>query len=185
MTLKTSFYDFQRDVLLTHHYHMHANSTEPVRLVGKLSYAHDAPVLEALNLALNRTETHYIDRSLSNTGATSILITPGTGYFRVNKRLLRLTTMRILDQGHGFDLISLAKPPLHQTPMFSFLSADPETKNEKADKDAYADPRSYDPLWVGEDTEDGSPKSTFWWEPFWVTASFWDKQLDLPFRGDR
>ena len=93
--------------------------------------------------------------------------------------------MRILDQGHGFDLISLAKPPLHQTPMFSFLSADPETKNEKADKDAYADPRSYDPLWVGEDTEDGSPKSTFWWEPFWISISFWDKQLDLPFRADR
>ncbi|KAL1731284.1 hypothetical protein EV714DRAFT_209149 [Schizophyllum commune] len=185
VTLKTSFYDFQRDVLLTHHYHMHANSTEPVRLVGKLSYAHDAPVLEALNLALNPTETHYIDRSLSNTGATSILITPGTGYFRVNKRLLRLTTMRILDQGHGFDLISLAKPPLHQTPMFSFLSADPETKSEKADKDVYADPRSYDPLWVGEDTEDGSPKSTFWWEPFWISISFWDKQLDLPFRADR
>ncbi|KAI4524487.1 hypothetical protein K525DRAFT_193828 [Schizophyllum commune Loenen D] len=185
VTLKTSFYDFQRDVLLTHHYHMHANSTEPVRLVGKLSYAHDAPVLEALNLALNPTETHYIDRSLSNTGATSILITPGTGYFRVNKRLLRLTTMRILDQGHGFDLISLAKPPLHQTPMFSFLSADPEMKSDKADKDAYADPRSYDPLWVGEDTEDGSAKSTFWWEPFWISISFWDKQLDLPFRADR
>ena len=38
----------------------------------------------------------------------------------------------------------------------------------------------------GGDAE-GSPKETktFWWEPFWMETSFWDRQMDLPFRKDR
>lgn len=77
VSLKDSFWAFQRDILLTHHYHRanlasassttaHAKYKEPqeARLVGRLSFAHDGPFLEALNMGLNPTETHYIDRSL-------------------------------------------------------------------------------------------------------------------------
>lgn len=111
VSLKDSFWAFQRDILLTHHYHRSAKESNPqdgpeqVRLVGRLSYAHDGPILEAVNLGLIPTETHYIDRSLSLTGTCTIIITPGTGYYRVSKRLLRLTTTRMLDQGFGLDLI--------------------------------------------------------------------------------
>jgi DEP domain-containing protein 5 len=93
VSLKDSFWDFQRDILLTHHYHRSAlepsayGPPEQVRLVGRLSDAHDGPILEAMNLGLNPSETHYIDRSLCLTGASTILITPGTGYFRVNKQV--------------------------------------------------------------------------------------------------
>lgn len=192
--LKADFWTFQRDILLTHHYHRASlESTigppEQVRLVGHISFAHDGPILEALNLGLNPTETHYIDRSLSLTGASTILITPGTGYFRVSKQFLRLTTTRMLDQGFGLNLVSLAKPPLHQSPIFSFQGLEPEFKASGllADK-GVGYTRATDPLWGGDDDPSewaGKEIKTFWWEPFWTTISFWDRQLDLPIREDR
>jgi DEP domain-containing protein 5 len=189
VSLKNSFWDFQRDILLNHHYHQTSHDTasdppEEVRLVGRISFAHDGPILEAVNLALNPTETHYIDRSLSLTGSSTILITPGTGYFRVSKHLLRLTTSRLLDSGFGLDLVSLAKPPLHQTPIFSFRGMEPALKVVPELPSA----RDMDPLWGGDDDPKeaaGREKVLFWWEPFWMCVSFWDQQLDLPFREDR
>lgn len=184
--LKVSFWAFQRDILLAHHYHqasVEPTAPEQARLVGQLSDAHDGPILEALNLGLNPNETHYIDRSLSNTGASTILITPGTGYYKVSKQLLRLTTTRMLDQGFGLDLVSLAKRPLHQTPIFAFKGYEP-----RLDKDGKNGGRALDPLWGGDEDPDESrrlEKTTFWWEPFWIGVSFWDKQMDLPFREDR
>lgn len=196
--LKADFWAFQRDILLTHHYHRASASLDSplgpddqVRLVGHLSAAHDGPILEAINLGLNPTETHYIDRSLSLTGTSTILITPGTGYFRVSKQLLRLTTTRMLDQGFGLDLVSLAKPPLHQSPIFSFQGFEPEAKVYGFAVDGtkgVGHARATDPLWGGTDElGEGSAKErrTFWWEPFWITVSFWDKQMDLPIRDDR
>ena len=194
VSLKESFVAFQRDILLTHHYHsarqgVDASDVTEVRLVGRISYAHEGPILEALNLALNPMETHYVDRSLSLTGASTILITPGTGYYRVTKRLLRLTTRRLLDQGFGLDIVSLAKPPLHQTPIFSFKGTEPSPRQESVIKEY---PRNgwgnNDPLWGGgddlTDVAEGE-RATFWWDPFWIVISFWDQQMDLPFRQDR
>jgi hypothetical protein len=187
VSLKDSFWDFQRDILLTHHYHQSTLDVSTtmgppaqVRLIGRISFAHDGPILEAINLALNPTETHYIDRSLSLTGTTMMLITPGTGYFRVSRDLLRLTTTRLLDQGFLIDLVSLAKPPLHQSPVFSFRSA--ELKQET---DGRYGPQSMDPLWGTVQDGNLGEQKTFWWEPFWMSVTFWDKQMDLPFRGDR
>ncbi len=42
-------------------------------------------------------------------------------------------------------------------------------------------------MWDGsaDDTHPAPKKATFWWEPLWVTISFWDQQMDLPFRRDR
>lgn len=187
-SLKNSFWDFQRDILLTHHYHQATKDSAigppaQVRLIGRISFAHDGPILEALNLALNPTETHYIDRSLSLTGSMIMLLTPGTGYFRVSKHLLRLTTTRLLDQGFGLDMVSLAKQPLHQSPIFSFQSVDPDLKADEGKPG----PKSMDPLWasVDGDVNDSSNKKTFWWVPFWISISFWETQLYLPFREDR
>lgn len=182
--LKTSFWEFQRDILLAHHYHRASSSSqvepEHVRLVGQLSYAHDGPLLEALNLGLQPTETHYIDRSLSLTGSSTIVITPGTGYFRVSKSLLRLTTTRVLDQGFGVGLVSLTKPPLHQSPIFAFQGLEPDQASRHG-------ARALDPLWGGDGIGESSSfvKTIFWWEPFWMSISYWDKQMDLPFREDR
>jgi hypothetical protein len=195
VSLKNSFWDFQRDILLTHHYH-HATldsgvgAPAQVRLVGRISDAHDGPILEALNLGLNSTENHYIDRSLNLTGSTTIIISPGTGYFRVSKSLLRLTTTRMLDQGFICSLVLLTKPPLYQSPVFSFQGTEPISKPDKDggdgkyEKERKVDPLLMDPLWGGDD-DDSKAKKTFWWEPFWVSTTFWDRQMHLPFRQDR
>ncbi|TCD67635.1 vacuolar membrane-associated protein iml1 [Steccherinum ochraceum] len=188
--LKDTFWAFQRDILLAHHHHRATlNGPQPkpeyVKLIGRLSFAHEGPILEALNLGFHPTETHYIDRSLSLTGSSTIIITPGTGYFRVSKKLLRLTTTRMLDQGFAVDLVSLAKPPLHQSPIFAFQGIEPELKPDFAGKVGI---RALDPLWGGDDGSGDSAireKTTFWWEPFWLSVSFWDRQMDLPFRDDR
>ncbi|KAJ7841775.1 hypothetical protein B0H13DRAFT_2286872 [Mycena leptocephala] len=162
---------YKRDILLTHHYHRASKDggpgAEQVRLVGRLSFAHDGPILEALNIGLNPTETHYIDRSLSLTGSATIVITPGTGYYR----------------GFGLDLICLAKHPLHQSP--SSVSAGPSLCQRG--RRMGGGPRAMDPLWGGDDesTTSAANLRTFWWEPFWVSVAFWDKQMDLPFREDR
>jgi hypothetical protein len=160
----------------------HIQELGQVRLVGEISFAHNGPILEALNLALNPTETHHIDRSLSMTGTTAILITPGTGHFRVSKHLLRLTTSRMLDAGFGLDLVCLTKAPLHRSPIFSFKAADPELR-----QDGRVSARAFDPLWGGDDGLDDSTveKAIFFWEPFWISTTFWDRQMDMPIREDR
>ncbi|CAG7852569.1 Vacuolar membrane-associated protein IML1 [Serendipita indica DSM 11827] len=190
--MKESLIAFQRDILLTHHYHQHNDGTDkPPRLIGQISYAHDGPILEAINLGLNPTEAHYIDRSLSLTGTSTILITPGKGHFRVSKKLLKLTTTRLLDQGFGLDVIALGKAPLHATPLFSFISVDPSKYGKEGGSDQIAD-RVDDVLWGGpmEDPPLGMPghvdgRKVFYWQPFWIFLMFWDIQMDLPFREDQ
>ena len=191
--MKEAFIVFQRDILLNHHYHQHQDGQDHIpRLVGRISHAHDGPILEAVNLGLNPTESHYIDRSLSLTGASTILITPGKGHFRVSKKLLKLTTTRLLDQGFGLDVVALGKAPLHATPLFSFAAADPSRYSKEVSSDQYAD-RVDDVLWGGpiEDPPPGTPghsadgRKVFYWQPFWIYLMFWDTQMDLPFREDQ
>ncbi|BGP46641.1 vacuolar membrane-associated protein iml1 [Rhodotorula kratochvilovae] len=95
------------------------------RLSGRLAHAHESPILEAANLALNSFEEHWIDRDLQRTGQEIIALTAGTTFYQVEKSLLRLTTERMLFHGCGLDLISLSKMPLHTIPLFQFRSPDP------------------------------------------------------------
>ncbi|GAA5852387.1 hypothetical protein JCM9279_001184 [Rhodotorula babjevae] len=95
------------------------------RLSGRLAHAHESPVLEATNLALNSFEEHWIDRDLQRTGQEIVVLTAGTTFYQVEKSLLRLTTERMLFHGCGLDLVSLSKMPLHTIPLFQFRSPDP------------------------------------------------------------
>jgi DEP domain-containing protein 5 len=217
--LKDSFWAFQRDILLAHHYHRatlfpawssakdalpastsaapadSGNSTP--RLVGQLSYAHDGPILEALNLSLHPLETHYIDRSLSLTGTSTVVITPGTGYFRVDARLLRLTTRRLSEQGIGVELVCLCRAPLYMSPVFAFRGEEEDVEGEAAPDSARGSRGSWEEGYGGPkersgqgglvEKEGNAKKKTrlYWWEPTWMSVSFWDRQMDLPFREDR
>jgi hypothetical protein len=77
---------------------------------------------------LNPFDEHYIDRDLSRTGLSMLIITPGTGHFAVDKNMLRLTTERMVDHGIGLDLVCLTKMPLHSVPLFSYVSKRPKEK---------------------------------------------------------
>lgn len=89
--------------------------------------AYEGNVLEAVNLALNPFDEHYIDRDLSRTGLSMTIVTPGTGHFAVDKKLLRLTSERMVDHGIGLDLVCLTKMPLHSVPLFSYISKKPKS----------------------------------------------------------
>ena len=86
-----------------------------------LMAARDGNFLEAINLALTIFDKHYLDRDLIKTGMSIICITPGTGLFTVsgqNAKLLSKSTKRkILDFGVFMQLICLAQPPLHTSPI--------------------------------------------------------------------
>ena len=55
----------------------------------------------------------------------------------------------MLDEGFGIDLVSLAKPPLHRSPVFCFRGVEPGLF--RVDKLGRYGSRSSDPLWGGDD----------------------------------
>ncbi|KAF8307168.1 hypothetical protein DL93DRAFT_2088215 [Clavulina sp. PMI_390] len=214
VTLKKSFLEFQRDIFFNHHYHQnrerpelrHASEDSLRRLVGHLSYAQDAPILEVINLGLNPTDLHYVDRSLALGGSSIIVLTPGPGRFRVSKALLQFTTMRLVDQGYSVDLVCLCKSPLHVSPLFTYESEDPDLlakdhqmmAGQQRGTGPYLQPMNQpqhrqqvygsaemDPLWTNNEKGILYEKRDYHWEPFWMQISWWDVQADMPFRPDR
>ncbi|SPQ98891.1 unnamed protein product (mitochondrion) [Plasmodiophora brassicae] len=89
-------------------------------LKGVPSRAMDGNILEAINLAINIYDKHYIDRDLTRTGQAVVVITAGTGVWMVDKNLIELTKERMVDNGVGCDLVSMARPPLHAIPLFIY-----------------------------------------------------------------
>lgn len=142
--LKEEFFRFRHDVLLLRRpvsgpagapwlEEQHADLLRRDRalLAGTLSTSHEGNILEAINLALNPFDEHYIDRDLNRTGLDLLVLSAGTGHFDVDKSLLRLTTERLIDSGIGFDLVCLTKMPLHSVPLFHFQSHVPPVDTTK------------------------------------------------------
>ncbi|KAL9032603.1 MAG: hypothetical protein Q9180_006409, partial [Flavoplaca navasiana] len=87
---------------------------------GHPSPALHGNILEAVNLASSQFSCDYIDRDLVRTGVSVIVITPGTGVFEVDYRLLATTTDNLVDNGVGIDLVCLSRLPLHSVPLFKY-----------------------------------------------------------------
>ncbi|KAJ2767331.1 vacuolar membrane-associated protein iml1, partial [Coemansia nantahalensis] len=101
------------------------------RLRGDLSKANQGNILEAINLGLNSFASNYVDRDLSRTGMSTIVVTPSFGVFDVSKKLLRLTTERMLNVGVRVDFVCLAPPPLFRPPVFRFMSCPVPSEQEQ------------------------------------------------------
>jgi len=106
----------EREILLDFHLGLLKSKSgtaalEDIRILGNWSFAYEGNVLEALNLALNPFDDHYIDRDLSRTGLSLMVLTPGTGHFNVDKNLLRLTTERMIDHGVALPRLSHQNAP--------------------------------------------------------------------------
>ncbi|CAG8443688.1 7242_t:CDS:2 [Scutellospora calospora] len=156
-------------------------------LAGNNSYAFEGNVLEAINLAMNPFDKHYVDRDLMRTGLSIFIITPGCGRFEVDKKLLRITTERIVDNGIGLDLVCLSKAPLHAVPLFKFKSQEiskaplPEWFDKKIHKsqqakDMYLELRS--PLDFDEKSIDAN--YVYYDTPDWMECNFYSRYQDRP-----
>ena len=196
-TLKRLFLDFNRDILQM------VDNQGSAKLSGTNSKSMDGNLLEAVNLALNPFDKHYVDRDLARTGLLVMVISPGTGIFNVDKKWCRLTTQRMLDNGVSLDLVCLKRPPLHSVPLFQFQTrlfdssnAGNTANNNKPwmnsnPKDRVLDKRTQlslekhlsldkknewvDYLYVDEDLLNIGPKITVYMIPDWVDASFWSR----------
>lgn len=114
--LKKLFNEYQETVLK---YHEKSSLNMP-RAIN--STASQGNFLEVLNMSLNVFEKHYMDRSFDRTGQLSVVITPGVGFFEVDRELTIITKQRIIDNGIGSDLVCLGEEPLHAVPLFRFYN---------------------------------------------------------------
>ncbi|RHZ88514.1 hypothetical protein Glove_22g115 [Diversispora epigaea] len=164
-------------------------------LSGKNSYAFEGNILEAINLAMNPFDKHYVDRDLLRTGLSIVVVTPGCGRFEVDKKTLRVTTERFIDNGIGLDLVCLSKIPLHTVPLFKFKSLElskapiPEWFDQKTfghksqqAKDLMK-PELRDPLDYDESPIEA--KCSYYKTPDWIDCSFYSRHHDKPFKPDK
>jgi len=94
------------------------------------SVASQGNLLEAINTTLNVLQFHFMDRDLSRTGNSIVVVTAGCGVFEVEKSLASITKQRMMDNGIGSDCISLSLPPLHVTPFFMYKMTDEESADK-------------------------------------------------------
>ncbi|KAI9679233.1 MAG: vacuolar membrane-associated protein iml1 [Caeruleum heppii] len=135
--LKREFKIFRRDVSTheifrpefdsthpseTHKSGAHASQPSPAASAQPAAAMH-GNLLEAINLAASQFSTDYIDRDLSRTGMSIVLVTAGTGLFEVEYDMLKMTTEHLISNGIGIDLVCLSKMPLHSVPLFRYKAA--------------------------------------------------------------
>ena len=51
-----------------------------------------------------------------------IVVTGGTGYFLVDKRMTLLTKRKLIDHGIGCDMVCMAGRPIHRVALFRYIS---------------------------------------------------------------
>jgi hypothetical protein len=105
-------------------------------LVGIPSSAKNGNFLEALNLTLNVFEKHHMDRDLTRTGQSVVLVTAGTGVFHVDRNLVLLTKRRLVQYGVGIDVISLTTRPFHTVPLLMFTLRTKKKSTEEQHMDS-------------------------------------------------
>nr|ODN85129.1 vacuolar membrane-associated protein IML1 [Cryptococcus depauperatus CBS 7841] len=179
----------EREVLLDYHLNLLRQKgvvEQEIRIVGRWSFAYQGNVLEAINLALNPFDEHYVDRDLSRTGLSITVVTPGTGHFAVDKNLLRLTTERMVDHGISTDFVCLTKMPLHSVPLFSYISHKP--KGPVFEQPLGVKNRAVTPDLLYFDVKPSQSEMELadcYSLPSWVSCSFYAVTHDKPFREDR
>ncbi|KAM5348222.1 hypothetical protein ACJ41O_008046 [Fusarium nematophilum] len=128
--LKMEFNFFRRDISL-HHHKLVAQAeidgpdsiprdTPSTRVKAESTFSMYGNVLEAINLASSQFAHDHIDRDLTRTGISIVIISPGPGVFEVDYETLRRTTEALVGNGIGIDLICMPKMPLHSVPLFKY-----------------------------------------------------------------
>ncbi|KAK4227863.1 vacuolar membrane-associated protein iml-1 [Podospora fimiseda] len=90
--------------------------------------------LEAINMASSLFSYDYIDRDLTRTGISVVVISPGPGVFEVDYNALRRTTDAMVGSGIGIDLICIPKIPLHSVPLFRYRAPQQSSLSKRRSK---------------------------------------------------
>lgn len=128
--LKKEFNSFRRDISLHHQRAQRCADPEsgvdaqdnvPSNTIkAEPTTAMYGNVLEAIHLAASQFALDYVDRDLTRTGISIIVISPGPGVFEVDYETLRRTTEALVGNGIGIDLVCLPRMPLHSVPLFKY-----------------------------------------------------------------
>lgn len=173
------------------------DTTETIHAIsGRPSAAMSANILEAINMASFQFSSDYIDRDLSRTGTSVVIISPGTGVFNVDYKKLVATTKNLIEIGVSIDLVCLSKMPLHSTPLFRYRAppVGPAAKrsvvsDEKTPTGSFVSNVSSgtpptlsvpDGLRLHRGLSVGSTKKDKWYYgiPHWIDISFWEQPAD-------
>ena len=171
------------------------NDTGPATLVaGRPSPAAQGNILEAINLAASQFSQDRVDRDITRTGLSVVVVTPGSGVFEVNDNTLGLITDRLLEDGIVIDLVCLARMPLHSVPLLKYRRAAQYTSNkailetvEAESKDCLDAPKrkhaidtSGAPASPAAGKFDSSHTSSWRYSiPQWIDVSFWHNKGTL------
>ncbi|KAL2267692.1 hypothetical protein VTJ83DRAFT_4969 [Remersonia thermophila] len=134
--LKREFNYFRKDISTHHQTALAASSSLSSsagedsdvllnRIKAEASLAVHGNFLEAINMACTLYSQDYIDRDLTRTGISVVVISPGPGVFEVEYDALRRTTEALVGSGIGIDLICIPKIPLHSVPLFRYRNPHP------------------------------------------------------------
>ncbi|GAB1318993.1 vacuolar membrane-associated protein iml1 [Madurella fahalii] len=127
--LKREFNYFRKDISTYHQKAMGQplTSEDPTdrevlmnRIKAEASRAVHGNFLEAINMASSLYAHDYIDRDLTRTGVSVVVISPSPGVFEVDYDALLRTTEALVGNGIGIDLICIPKIPLHSVPLFRY-----------------------------------------------------------------
>ena len=132
-------------------------------------------MLEAINLALNEFDKHYIDRDLTHTGQNILLISAGSGFFEVPANLAAITKQRMLDNSIGCDLVCVRKPPLHLVPLFRYIDYDKKAPDSRKTAYGRAAPASSTNGNGSAGHGSGKAKETIYKIPYWIYISFYHR----------
>lgn len=85
-------------------------------------------ILEAINVGLSLMKDKFTDTDLKHSLNHLVVMTPGTGLFDVDYKLMLETSKKMSQSDCALDIICLSQPPLHIVPLFRFKDL---TKNGK------------------------------------------------------
>jgi len=215
--LKREFNHFRKDISTYHQQAMREfagadMSNERDAMLNKIkaeaSRAIHGNFLEAINMALSLYSHDYIDRDLTRTGLSVVIISPSPGVFEVEYDTLRRTTEALVGSGIAIDLICIPKIPLHSVPLFRYRNPQYDNVQRKAKLEpSYGSTPKQSSLVVGSyssiassyspskktdtsrhgDSSSSSWSQDEWWcaIPQWLHVSYWTgaSEEELSYHG--
>ena len=97
---------------------------------GRLAYASEGNILEAVNLSLITLAKRFRGRNLTRTGESLIVVSASNGVFEVTHDLNKKTKHRCIDDGIALNLVCLGPAPSHVVPLF--IVRDPPVLHRRA-----------------------------------------------------